>query len=109
MVRLEAWREFRAQVRTAVTSRHGLLPVADIGLTRTRGRPEMNLPESRLIWNSWNLPLLSIVWSWHRVQAIILNPPGTPWEPFDPRRERPLAGVISYDPGLAPPPRDGPP
>jgi len=107
-VRLEAWREYRAQVVNIVHSRHGLVPVAETPIWRHTRRTAVNLSEAGLLWDSWNLPQLCLVWSWPRVQAIILNPPGTSWEPFDPRRERPLQRYLRYDPALTVPPAGNP-
>ena len=57
-VRLEAWREYRAQVVNIVHGRRGLVPVAETPIWRHARRTAVNLSEAGLLWDSWNLPQL---------------------------------------------------
>lgn len=69
-------------------------------LTRA-GRGFIDVKGTKLEWdwerNSWNLPELSLVWGGNPAQAVIVNPPGWPWEPFDPRKELPLSRYVEID------------
>ena len=72
------WLEYRASFKSALKTHRGFLP---------HGRSP--LISGRYDY-SWTHPLWSYIWSEGEVRCIILNPPGLPFEPFDPRTTRVL-------------------
>lgn len=87
--RLESWCDYRSKMRHALQTQKGLIVEADASILKHRD------------CGTWNLPLHSLVWSWPRVQSIVLNHPKPGWEPFDPYTQRPLQGYLTYAPELA--------
>lgn len=69
-------------------------------LTRS-GRGFIEVKGTKIEWdwerNSWNLTELSLVWGGSPARAVIVNPPGGPWEPFDPRNMLPLRRYVEID------------
>jgi len=82
---LDLWRDYRAEITRVTRTSHGFIEIA--------GTPLETHPER----NSWNLPELSLVWGGSPVHAVIVNPPGWPWEPFDPRQHLPLRRYLTFD------------
>jgi len=76
------WAEFRSLATETLHTRSGFVPIEETALA---GHP--------CVWN-WNNPTLSYLWSGGEVRAIILNPSGNGWEPFDPRTTAILANYI---------------
>ena len=83
-----AWLLFRHEMRELLATRTGYIAVEGTQLVNNRCR-----------WQ-WNNTLLSLVWSAPHVHSILLNDPGIRWEPFDPRKDRPLARYVEYDDGF---------
>lgn len=80
-----SWNDFRHQVTRLVNTHRGYLPIEET--------PLQNSPHR---W-SWNNAELGLVWSASCVHAILLNPGGLPWEPFDPRTMLVLKRYVRYD------------
>jgi hypothetical protein len=79
------WREFKAQVKQIVETRRGYISIEDTELINNRSR-----------W-AWNNAELGLVWSAPCVRAILLNPSGLRWQPFNPRKKLPLKKYLHYD------------
>lgn len=86
--RLYSWCDYRAKMQHALRTRTGFVVKADDAILKHRE------------CGTWNLPLHSLVWSWPRAQAVILNYPKPGWEPFDPLTQLPLHGYLTFAPEL---------
>jgi hypothetical protein len=80
------WAHYRDEMLEVLRSEVGYVPVER---TRLHGHP--------CRWG-WTSPYLSVVWSYPVVRAIVENPVGEPWQPFDPRRTFVLRRYVRYDP-----------
>lgn len=79
------WRDFRAQVKQIVETQRGYISIEDTVLINNRNR-----------W-AWNNAELGLVWSAPCVRAILLNPSGIRWQPFNPRKKLVLKKYLHYD------------
>lgn len=78
------WARFRGEFERVLTHNRGYIPVEHTPLRRDRSR-----------WG-WTSPILSVLWSGGCVRAVVLNPPNTVWEPFDPRATLPLQSYFRF-------------
>jgi hypothetical protein len=86
--RLDSWCDYRSKMKEIARTQTGLISAADTSVVAHRQR------------NTWNVPQMSLVWSWPRAQVIVLNSPKPGWEPFDPFTHRPLQAYLVYAPEL---------
>jgi len=80
-----SWLDFRQKFQAQLHNGEGFIRVEDTDLLDDPHR-----------WG-WTTALLSYYWSEGKVRAIILNAENIGWEPFDPRNEQVLDGVITLD------------
>jgi hypothetical protein len=90
---LRHWNQVRAEFSHAMESDELFVSVDDTPL----GDPGLDLRHYR--W-SWNNSLLSLVWSGDCVRTIILNSPGDPQGPIDPRRTLAFKRYLKYAQGF---------
>jgi len=83
------WARYRGAMKDVLRTARGFVPVE-----RTR------LLDNPCRWG-WASPGLSVVWSFPVVRAIVENPRGEPWVPFDPRLKLLLQKYVRYDPVFA--------
>jgi hypothetical protein len=78
------WDRFRGQFHQILESRTGYVPIQ-----------ETPLRASSDSW-PWNNSLLSVVWSYPCVRAIVLNATPVGWQPFDPKTTLILKRYVRY-------------
>jgi len=79
------WRKFAAQVKQIVETQRGYVSIEDTVLNKNS------------FGNNWTNTELGLVWSAPCVRAILLNPSGIFWQPFDPRNKLVLKQYLKYD------------
>jgi hypothetical protein len=78
------WSTFRQDAIDLLKDKQGFIPIEH---THLRDNPYR--------W-SWNNSQLSLVWSRECARAILLNPQGISWEPFNPRQTLVLKKYVEY-------------